>query len=286
MEDGPCRWSPPGSRRCADGLGTDGRVFRTDGPTGRWATAGWPDGLSPRSKVCVCSVDGDGPRLPALYLVTEPYGSGGDWAGCTYAQRRGEGGRQRAATRFAAGPPARGAASGAAHPEIDDALARDPRLDGVTPRARRQDNRSVGAGRSVERGPREQPPAAGVVDAVNPNLRARPVQGGDGGLQLGDGGDGGSVVAPASCGQRGQGGGRGVSGRRGPAAQGMMAKPTRWRTSPWAHGPKAKWGHVQDPPTQHTDDISCTFPCPLFGAECSASLADCIAFGERPPIFS
>ena len=116
---------------------------------------------------------------------------------------------------------------GAAHPEIDDALARDPRLDGVTPRARRQDNRSVGAGRSVERGPREQPPAAGVVDAVNPNLRARPVQGGDGGLQLGDGGDGGSVVAPASCRQRGQGGGRGVSGRRGPAAQAAGGRAAR-----------------------------------------------------------
>ena len=26
-----------------------------------------------------------------------------------------------------------------------------------------------------------------------------------------------------------------------------------------------------------------TFPCPLFGAECNASLADCLAFGERPP---
>ena len=102
---------------------------------------------------------------------------------------------------------------GAAHPEIDDALARNPRLGGVTPRAWRQDNQSVGAGRSVERGPREQPPAAGVVDAVNPNLRARPVQGGDGGLQLSDGGDGGRVVAPASCRQRGQGGGRGMSGR-------------------------------------------------------------------------
>ena len=32
-----------------------------------WTNAGWPDGLSPRRLVCVCSADRDGPRLPALY---------------------------------------------------------------------------------------------------------------------------------------------------------------------------------------------------------------------------
>ena len=102
-----------------------------------------------------------------------------------------------------------------AHPGVDDALALDLGPGGVYRRTRRQHDCQVdGAGRAEERGPCEQAPAAGVVEAVDPDLRPCPVQGNDGGLQLGDGSDGCRVVAPAGCEQA-----VGGSGRRGPAVQ-------------------------------------------------------------------
>ena len=48
------------------GLAKMDAFSRPMGQRNSWTTAGWPDGLSPRRLVCVCSVDRVGPRLPAL----------------------------------------------------------------------------------------------------------------------------------------------------------------------------------------------------------------------------
>ena len=121
--------------------------------------------------------------------------------------------------------------AGAAHPGVDDALALDLRPGGVYHRTRRQHDCQVdGAGRAEERGPREQAPAAGVIKAVDPDLRAQPVQGNDGGLQLGDGF---RIVAPAGCEQA-----VGGSGRRGSAVQAAR----RWHAySPGGSGRCRVW---------------------------------------------
>jgi hypothetical protein len=60
MDYGPCRSSPLGSRRWADGLGTDGRIFP------QWTDGQLWDGRSCRGLVCVCSVNRDGLQLPVL----------------------------------------------------------------------------------------------------------------------------------------------------------------------------------------------------------------------------